>query len=125
MKYTFVFLVLGLVAAALSTPVDDTFTTKFDKINVDEVLHNDRLLNNYVSCLLEKGNCSPEGKALKDAIPDALTNDCSKCSVKQKEGAEKVVKFLWKNKKSDYEELKKKYDPSGIYEKKYEAKLKA
>jgi hypothetical protein len=44
---------------------DDKYTTKFDSINVDEILASNRLVNNYVNCLLDKGRCSPEGIELK------------------------------------------------------------
>lgn len=36
-----------------------------DNINIDDILNNDRLLKNYVNCVLEKGRCTPEGDKLK------------------------------------------------------------
>lgn len=44
---------------------DDKYTNKYDNINLDEILENKRLLKNYVNCLLDKGNCSPDGQELK------------------------------------------------------------
>jgi hypothetical protein len=32
------------------------YTDRFDNVNVDQILKNDRILTNYVKCLLEKGN---------------------------------------------------------------------
>lgn len=46
-------------------------------------------------------------------------------SEKQKAGTEKVLKFLIKNKPAQWNDLQKKYDPEGIYFKKYEAEAKA
>jgi hypothetical protein len=57
-------------------------------------------------------------------IADALQTDCSKCSDKQKEGAEKVIKHLYNKKPDKYKELEEKYDPDRTYYKKYEDKLK-
>lgn len=65
--------VLGLlvvfVALAAATPArvvrQDKYTTKYDNIDLDSILKNDRLLNNYINCLLGKGNCTPEGTELK------------------------------------------------------------
>jgi hypothetical protein len=57
-------------------------------------------------------------------ITDALQNDCAKCSEKQKAGAEKVIKFLYKNKQEQWKLLQEKYDPENTYIKKYEDKLK-
>lgn len=41
------------------------YTDKFDNIDVDRVLSNDRILNNYLKCLLDKGPCTQEGRELK------------------------------------------------------------
>lgn len=46
-------------------------------------------------------------------------------SEKQKAGTEKVLRHLIKNKPGQWEELQRKYDPEGIYFKKYEAEVKA
>lgn len=43
----------------------DTYTTKYDGIDLDEILTSDRLLTGYVNCLLDKGPCTPDGKELK------------------------------------------------------------
>ncbi|PNF25546.1 Ejaculatory bulb-specific protein 3 [Cryptotermes secundus] len=113
-----------LLAEAARIRRDEKYTTKYDNINLDEILESDRLLDNYFKCLLEKGKCTPEGTELKSHIEDALQNDCAKCSEKQKEGAAKVIKFLYKNKPEQWKELQEKYDPNNTYTKKYEDKLK-
>lgn len=41
------------------------YTNKFDNINVDEILGNDRLLSSYFKCLMDTGKCTPEGEELK------------------------------------------------------------
>lgn len=46
------------------------YTTKYDNVNVDEILKSDRLLKNYVNCLVDKGKCTPDAEELK-----------SKCSI--------------------------------------------
>ncbi|KMQ90684.1 ejaculatory bulb-specific protein 3, partial [Lasius niger] len=56
-------LFLLVVACALA---DDRYTTKYDNIDIDTILKSDRLLKNYVNCLLEKGSCTPDGKELKE-----------------------------------------------------------
>lgn len=44
---------------------DDKYTTKYDNINLDQILSNKRLLSGYTNCLLDKGPCSPDGTELK------------------------------------------------------------
>nr|AMA98182.1 chemosensory protein [Blattella germanica] len=98
---------------------DDKYTTRYDNINIDEILSNDRVLKNYIKCLLDQGPCTAEGSELKKTIPDALTTGCSKCNEKQKEAAKKVIKHLTEKKAEDWKKLEAKYDPEGIYESKY------
>lgn len=41
------------------------YDTKYDNIDLTELLKNDRLRKNYVKCLLDEGPCSPDGQELK------------------------------------------------------------
>lgn len=52
-------------------------------------------------------------------LPDAIQTECSKCSPKQKEGSEKVIRHLAKNKKDWWKSLIDKYDPTGEHKKNY------
>lgn len=97
----------------------DYYTNKYDNINIDNILANNRLLGNYINCLLEKGRCNEDGKTLKEIIPDALITNCQKCNEKQRQSVKKVVGFLVKNRRKDYDALVAKYDPQGIYRENY------
>ena len=66
----FVAVVCILVSALVLTEAarvrrDEKYTTKYDYINIDEILASDRLVDNYVKCLLDEGKCTPEGAELK------------------------------------------------------------
>jgi hypothetical protein len=61
----FVLLVAVALAEAARIRRDDKYTTKYDSINVDEILESERLRNNYINCVLEKGKCTPEGTELR------------------------------------------------------------
>ncbi|XP_049815530.1 ejaculatory bulb-specific protein 3-like [Schistocerca nitens] len=114
-------LVAALAITALAAADDEKYTTKYDNIDLDEVLANDRLMHQYELCFTEEddGNCSPEGKELKKDIPDALENDCAKCNDKQKEATRKVIKFLINHKPETWHKLMEHYDKDGIYSEKY------
>lgn len=43
----------------------EKYPAKYDQVNIDTVLSNDRVLTNYIKCLLEKGACTREGRELK------------------------------------------------------------
>ncbi|KAF4527322.1 hypothetical protein B566_EDAN001098 [Ephemera danica] len=84
-------LVLGLVQA------QDKYTTKWDNVDLDQILGNQRLRDNYVKCLLDQGSCTPDGSELKRVLPEALQTDCAKCNEKQKQGGEKTIRYFIKN----------------------------
>ncbi|XP_045460853.1 ejaculatory bulb-specific protein 3-like [Harmonia axyridis] len=121
-KYV-VLLCLLSVVLVYSRPADK-YTTKYDNIDLDEILKSDRIIKNYFNCLMTGRGCTPDGLELKKNLPDALKNNCMKCSEKQKEGSKKIIQFMIENKKHLWEKIEKKYDPSGSYKKKYEAELK-
>lgn len=96
-KFAFYCLVaiFSLIIAELNADNEENkYDIKFDNIDIDEVLKSDRLLSNYIKCLLEEGPCTEDGRELKETLPDAIATDCSKCSEKQKFGSEKVMHYM-------------------------------
>lgn len=60
-----VVLVLALIAAVAVARPGDKYTTKYDNIDLDEILNNERLYKRYFNCLANRGKCTPDGKELK------------------------------------------------------------
>lgn len=118
-----IILVTLIVAVSVVRPA--TYTDKWDNINVDEILESQRLLKGYVDCLLDKGRCTPDGKDLKETLPDALENECSKCTEKQKSGSDKVIRHLVNKRNDLWKELAVKYDPNNIYQERYKNKIES
>ncbi|XP_025413202.1 ejaculatory bulb-specific protein 3-like [Sipha flava] len=121
-------LIVAIVCCiVLATPMiqaDDIYTSKYDNINVDDILKSDRLVSNYFQCLMDNGACPQEGNLLKKLLPEAIKNDCAKCSEKQKIGIEKVIRFLTENKSDLWKQIVAKYDPEETYSQRYLEKLK-
>ncbi|XP_053615073.1 ejaculatory bulb-specific protein 3 [Plodia interpunctella] len=115
--YTISLALLGLCAC------DDTYTDRYDDIDVDEIVANRRLLTPYLKCILDEGRCTPEGKELKVHIKDAMQTACSKCTPVQKSKARKVVKHIQTNEEDYWKKLIAKYDPDNQYRSIYEAFL--
>lgn len=44
---------------------DGFYDSKYDNIDLDDLLNNDRLRKNYVKCLLNEGPCTPDAQELK------------------------------------------------------------
>ncbi|XP_012259016.2 allergen Tha p 1-like [Athalia rosae] len=115
-----IFCFVLLIACIVATVTGGRYTNKYDNVDLDVVLKSDRLLLNYVNCLLDKGNCTPDGKELKVALPDALATDCRDCSDKHKAGSEKVIRFLVNKRPDLWSKLAEKYDPNNQYRSKFE-----
>lgn len=122
MKLIIAVALLCMVAVSWGKPAS-TYTDKWDNINVDEILESQRLLKAYVDCLMDRGRCTPDGKALKETLPDALANECNKCTAKQKSGSDKVIRHLVNKRPDLWKELSTKYDPDNIYQDKYKTQI--
>lgn len=130
-KFEF-FCIIAFVLIALSS-CDETYDGKYDSVDVEEILKSERLLTNYINCLMDEGPCTEDGRDLKEILPDAITTDCSKCTEKQKDGSAKIMHFMWvkfayfqviisriifisiENRFDDWERLEEKYDEGGKY----------
>ncbi|XP_033228921.1 uncharacterized protein LOC117180533 [Belonocnema kinseyi] len=95
MYKNFVVLILffSLTVCILSEKIE-LYSDKYDYVDIDQVLSNDRVRHQYYRCFLGTGPClSPDAKFLKDKLPEALVTKCKKCTEKQKVGFEKVVLY--------------------------------
>lgn len=61
---------------------------------------------------------------LIETIPDALKTGCTKCTERQKQGARKVLNYMIEHKRDWWNEIEAKYDPQGVYRKKYDEEAK-
>ncbi|XP_022910887.1 allergen Tha p 1-like [Onthophagus taurus] len=110
---------LVILIAAVLVNAAEKYTTKYDNVNIDDILNNKRLLKGYTNCILDKGPCSPDGAELKTVLPDALATHCEKCNEKQKEGSKIVLRHLINKEPAIFDELEKMYDPKGEYRIRY------
>ncbi|XP_050078623.1 ejaculatory bulb-specific protein 3-like [Anopheles maculipalpis] len=110
---------LLFVTTIVGVLIAETYVTKYDNIDLEEIFNSKRLMDNYMNCLKDVGPCTPDGRELKDNLPDALMSDCAKCSEKQRVGSDKVIKFIIANRPDDFAILEQLYDPTGEYRRKY------
>ncbi|KAJ8717081.1 hypothetical protein PYW08_005480 [Mythimna loreyi] len=119
---------LILVAVAIifaCTQAQDMYSSKYDNMNLDEVLGNKRLLTGYMKCTLDQGPCTAEGRELKGYISDGLKTGCSKCTHRQRKGIKKVMEHLVKYEPEFWKQAVEKYDPKRVYTKKYEKEVRS
>ncbi|KAI4482804.1 hypothetical protein M0804_008657 [Polistes exclamans] len=96
------------------------YTTKYDNVDIDGIMKNERLLKAYVGCLLDRNPCTPDAMELKRNLPDALATNCSSCSETQKIAADKLSHYLIDERPEAWSLLEKKYDPDGEYRIRYQ-----
>ncbi|XP_019881929.2 uncharacterized protein LOC109609659 isoform X2 [Aethina tumida] len=115
--FAFSVLVCGVgFALVRSQPAPvDYYTTKYDRVDVDAILNNRRLVNYYSACMLSQGPCPPDGLEFKRILPDALKTNCMRCTEKQKFLTVRTVKRLRKEYPKVWKQLEALWDPDGIY----------
>jgi len=99
------------------------YTNRYDNINLDEILSSKRLVQNYVTCLVNGRPCTPEGNELRKVLPDALKTKCAKCSERQKDSAYRVVTVLQRDFPQEWKQLLQKWDPQGTYFQSFQQEL--
>nr|CAD7405055.1 unnamed protein product [Timema cristinae]CAD7427895.1 unnamed protein product [Timema monikensis] len=60
-----VFCSMCVMQSLSGIPREDKYTKRWDSIDLDQILHTDRLLEGYLRCLMEEGPCTPDAKDLK------------------------------------------------------------
>ena len=69
MKLAFTFCFLVVVPWVKS---EQQLLKKYEYVNVDSLLKNTRALNNYISCILGRGVCTPQGLDLKGKYSSSI-----------------------------------------------------
>ncbi|XP_058799873.1 uncharacterized protein LOC131669181 [Phymastichus coffea] len=94
-----VLLLLALCALVTITHADEEiYSNKYDFVDVDSILKNDRLRNQYYECFQDIAPClTPDAKFFKDKIPEALVTKCRKCTDRQKYMFERIVTYYTEN----------------------------
>ncbi|KAL0820536.1 hypothetical protein ABMA28_006390 [Loxostege sticticalis] len=117
-------LVVATLFLAVAVLAQEKYDSAEDDFNISEVLDNERLLNSYAKCLLNKGPCTPEVKKVKDKLPEALATRCAKCTDKQKQIGKQLAKEVKAKRPDLWNDLVAYYDPQGKYQEAFEDYLK-
>nr|ALR72520.1 chemosensory protein 6 [Colaphellus bowringi] len=108
-KVLFCFFVIVTVAFC------QTYNTKYDHVDIDSILANKRVLSSYIKCIMDEGPCTSEGREFRKHIPEAITNNCAKCSDAQKRIIRKTSRFIRRERPQDWDRVSRKYDPQQKY----------
>ncbi|KAB0804920.1 hypothetical protein PPYR_01890 [Photinus pyralis] len=113
---------LVLVASVWGRPADDE---DFDKLDVDEILASERLVNNYIGCAKKISPCTKEGLKLRELVPKTLKNKCADCSEERKAKVYKILEWMIQNRPDDFLEIETMYDKEHVYRGEFADELKS
>ncbi|XP_033228260.1 ejaculatory bulb-specific protein 3-like [Belonocnema kinseyi] len=99
-------LVLLVTFAAAADEPTALYSNRYDFINVDEILSNERIRNQYSKCYSGTGPClTPDAKFFKDVFPEAIGTRCKRCTEKQKQIFEKIVVYYIENDPEQWKQI--------------------
>ncbi|XP_060536174.1 ejaculatory bulb-specific protein 3-like [Cylas formicarius] len=110
-----IFVVFLVINLCYGHPYEEKYSAKYDNVDIDAILANERLLRNYIDCLLDLGACTAEEDQLKHWLPDSIETHCSRCTERQQRNAQKIIDYLIHDQPAWWGELSAKYDPEGYY----------
>ncbi|CAD6225281.1 GSCOCT00005600001.3-RA-CDS [Cotesia congregata] len=79
--------------------------------NISVLLKNERLFDQYINCIFDRGPCTSYGERIKEVLPDFFKTDCSNCSEKEKNLIKQTLNFIKENKPNIYKEINEKFKP--------------
>nr|AXG21598.1 chemosensory protein 5 [Agrilus mali] len=88
---------------------------RLQSVNLEQVLNNDRLFNNFYKCLADEGKCSNDAKSIKNLLPEVVKTKCGQCTADERSQIKKSLNLVRKNKPEQFNSLAAKYDPEGVW----------
>ena len=84
---------LTIFATALAA---QKYTNRFDHVDVDAILRNNRLLSNYIKCVMDEGKCTNDGMELKSKFFSLISLFFLYLPFKWELNIAKLIKIKWK-----------------------------
>ncbi|XP_015592534.1 ejaculatory bulb-specific protein 3 [Cephus cinctus] len=98
-----VLLVATVAVAIVSSENVELYSDKYDYVNADEILANDRLRDQYFNCFTGAGPClTPDAKFFGGNFPESLVTQCKRCTERQKIMFDKVVVWYTENRPEEW-----------------------
>ncbi|XP_011502676.1 PREDICTED: ejaculatory bulb-specific protein 3-like [Ceratosolen solmsi marchali] len=105
------YLSLILVGWAIAVVAEDPF------LRINSLLQDEASVQYYANCLLDKGPCSGDGRAMKRLLPEFITTSCARCSERYKKiGCEVILTMQQAKYDNLWKEFLLKYDPQNLYQ---------
>ncbi|XP_059060734.1 uncharacterized protein LOC131853732 [Achroia grisella] len=87
------------------------YYNRYENVNADVIIQNDRILLAYYKCVMDKGPCNKDGKNFKKVLPETLSTACGRCNPVQKIVVRKLLNGIRAKSEARFLDLLDKYDP--------------
>ncbi|XP_076632316.1 allergen Tha p 1 [Colletes latitarsis] len=78
-------------------------------VNISNLLTNRRFVEKQIDCILNRGHCDSIGKTIKGLLPEALNNNCRRCTPEQTEQARTMIEFMKRNYPNEWHSIVRHY----------------
>ncbi|XP_063983022.1 ejaculatory bulb-specific protein 3-like [Diachasmimorpha longicaudata] len=96
-----VIIVLVFLSAVIA---EEKYGDKYDHIDVDGILENDRQRETYYQCFAGTGPCkTAAARFFRDTLPEAIVTRCKKCTERQTINFDKISEWYTKNEPEKYQ----------------------
>ncbi|KYN27880.1 PREDICTED: ejaculatory bulb-specific protein 3-like [Trachymyrmex cornetzi] len=98
-----------VVALACVYAEKEFYSSRYDDVNIQEILENEKLRAQYYNCFLGTAPCkTADAKFFAGVIGEAMQTQCRKCTEKQKNLLDTLVDWYTKNRPEEWEAFVKK-----------------
>ncbi|KAM0726057.1 Allergen Tha p 1 [Formica fusca] len=92
-------IVILIGIALLCVFAEELYSDQYDHIDINNILNNDKLRNQYYNCYMETEPClTADAKFFREIASEAFQTKCKRCTEKQKEMMDSLVDWYTKNK---------------------------
>ncbi|EGI64540.1 Putative odorant-binding protein A10 [Acromyrmex echinatior] len=92
--------------ALLCVSAEELYSDRYDQIDAEDILQNDKLRDQYYNCFMETAPCvTADAKFFKGVMSEIIQTNCKKCTEKQKEMFTETKNWFTQNKPEQWEAL--------------------
>ncbi|XP_012220466.2 ejaculatory bulb-specific protein 3 [Linepithema humile] len=89
--------------------LEDGYDTKYDDIDVNGILENNKLREQYYKCFMDQAPCmTADSKFFKEIVGEAYHTNCKKCNERQNIMLDTMVKWYKQNQPDKFKAFEEK-----------------
>ncbi|KAK0181341.1 hypothetical protein PV327_003633 [Microctonus hyperodae] len=102
-------LLFFIASVLLMVHAHELYSDKYDNVDVDAIITDDKLRISYYNCFMDRGPCTEDAEYFKGNMPEAIATQCIKCTEWQKTAFDKIAAWYAENDEPAWNEFVDKY----------------